>query len=748
MDDNEQMFGAPEVEAVDSNLNNGPVRLTEFEHEKVHMPKGVEPSTAAMTGPTMEGFRITSSLWRNIRLTANKRRLNKKMEKYNDKLHEVEKFTTRVEEHFAGTRLGDYVNSRRAQKAGKELSKLGVKLVDLQNKRARLEGKPKAIKVPSRVVETSKILQIVGWYKFQEKRAEKKIIREEVKKIVSDAKQDRKGDFSNLQQENLADFVIQKMKERGFAERETKARTARFSDEDHLDNKIIGEFRGSMIENTAKGPLTAEQIANYKAFCEQHGLDFDEEVSLAVDTNKALGIPVGVSAQARELTSMELAQRIKDSYSQHKDNFNKITVNTKSLNDMLKNKVPSILDEKTQETKQEKTDAQKAYDNLFKAEAQLRAHERSGMDDPQRLAELQRAVAEARVAVSRINENVISEADSIIDKHSRVIVDDTKKPASDKKQEEVKEEKPKTYKEQLEEAREDLFRDQKALNEYKESKLDNPELKASLEAKLEQSTKKLADLYTSSTRELKADEKTPEVKVEEPLDVTKLTMQEALQLIFPEAEELRSPMSENDLLNFRRDHALELLNIREQKEAAPEAEVYDRYRELELYGVMKNRSNRISEDRARSNPEYITELQEIHARQDQRAADRREEEQRPWFERREELMAANRAQTEATRKKIEANKHREQFRKLGSDYSSISDDDIIEFVTTGLNDKAREAVERQASLYDEIAKEVPKETYQNEERWHSAVVSAAKERFNQEQRTQPITNEEEIGRSK
>ena len=85
MDDNEQMFGAPEVEAVDSNLNDGPVRLTEFEHEKVHMPKGVEPSTAAMTGPTMEGFRITSSLWRNISLTANKRRLNKKMEKYNDK---------------------------------------------------------------------------------------------------------------------------------------------------------------------------------------------------------------------------------------------------------------------------------------------------------------------------------------------------------------------------------------------------------------------------------------------------------------------------------------------------------------------------------------------------------------------------------------------------------------------------------------------------------------------------------------
>lgn len=762
MDENEQMVGEPQVVDEDFNPNIGPLRITEAEFDKVFKPNDVEVRAAAMTAPTMEGFRNTSSLWNKIRLAANKRKLDKRAEIYNDKLHEVEKFTKRVENYSAGNKLGNLVNSRRAQKAGKALSKLGVKIVDLQNTRAHLEGKPKAIKVPPRVVETSKILQAVGWYKFQEKRAEKKIIREEVKRIVSEAKQERTGDFSNLKQENLADFVIEKMKERGFEEREAKSPVARFSDEDHLDNPVIAEFIAAMIDSVGAGSLSEAERAKFKAFCDEHGLDFDEELSLAVDTNKAFGIPVGVSLETQELTAMDLAERIKDSYAQQKANFDNTLISAQALTDILKTNVSSILNEEELKAETEKTNIEKAYQNLVQAEARLKAHEMSGVNDPQRTEQLKQEVAAARSVVSKINEEALKEADSIITKSQEPVI------------EEVKEEKPKSYKEQLEEAREDLVRAQKELNEFRAANLENPELKTSLEEKLDQATANLSNLYTQSTRELETKEvpeqKAEEAVVEEPLDISKLSMKDALQLIFPESKELRSEMNVNDLLNFRRDHILELENIREQKEAAPEAEAYDRYRELELLEAL-TRNNIISEDKeSKYSSAYIEELQEIRSRQSQRAEEKRAEAQEPWLERREELIAANRKRAEAVRQRVaerevqrsddaklaerkaEADKYREQFRKLGSDYSSISDNDVIELVTTSLNDKAKQAISRQVELYDQYAQTVPKDAYKDEERWHSAVVSAAKERFNQEKTVSTarpqVSTEEEMRRSR
>lgn len=684
MDGLEPMTGIPSYES-------GPVRITEADFDRVYQPKGVTPNMAAMTSKTYRGFR---GFVQNLRSDLHRGKVDKKIKEYNTKLREIETYSNRVESRLAEGKssnlLAIKLRVRKAEKAGKELAKLGVKIFALENKQAKLEGKPKAIKVPSEVVDKSIILSAIGLMKLLDRRQEKKIIREEVSKIMKEVQKGETGDFESLQKENLADFVIQKMKEKGI-DREMEA--AERASIEQLGGEAVINFRGEFVNAINEGNLSPEDEARFRKFCADNGLDFSKELKLAYDTDMALGGHDGpaISSQAEmpPVAAFDIKEAIRNDWGTQIPDFTK-TAGTPpvqeeaafDLQKYLKENRAELISEFNKFLEQRKTNTEpqselaKALQEKIKADAALQAFRFSGENNPEREAELLAAVERSKAKISSITEETVIKADDVINRQSEAVVQE-------------------------------------------QAQVDPEEAspRITIEPVVEQVEK-----------EPIAPIRIPSIEIDDNYNpiIDSYSMADIIAEILPDAD-IRNEKGKIDadkILTVQRTRRLELDNF-----LVDHPEYEDRFAQLQILDTIRNKDGSLSKTKLKLNPEIIDKLTEINQRQTARHEQYLANERAKFEEGRQGIIEKNRERSEALRQSIAARKNREMFYKVGSDYSSVSDKDLNELVTT-LSPTAVSAFEERGRYFDEVAAEIPMSQFRDDkDRWYSHVVSLSKARY-------------------
>lgn len=693
MADYENMTGVPTYSDEEEAL----FRLTEANFDRVKQPNGVQPRAAGMTGKTMHGFR---AFVRDVRANINKEKVNRKIKEYNTKLYEINKYASRLEQSVNNNDSSFAIRQRvrRAEKAGKELAKLGVSIFILESKQLKLEGKPKAIKVPSEVKEKAGILSAIGLMKFLERREEKKIIREEVSRIMKEIKEGETADLANLQKQNLTDFVIEKMKEKGF---ENTAEEPVNEVTDELGSDKTQEFRTDFGNAMHKGSLTKEESEAFKAYCDANGLNYANELQLATDTARLLGQAapqvVPIPEPKFDINEALKTGRTINAPTPPAPPF--IENGKFDINEALKmnrEEIKAIFARILAEHKEELSPKQQLENAMKKraaAKADYDAFIFSGVNDPVRAAELKAALDRAVLDAEKATEVVLTGADKVIEEQkSKVEPVITVPPVTDRVVTPV----------------------------------------------VEENTQRVPVVLQDNYNPF----------------IDGYTMTDMIAEILPNAD-IRNEKGKVDadkVLTVQRTQRLEIDNY-----LADRPEYQDRYRQLQIYDSVRNRDGSLSQSKLKSNPHLLDELSEINLRQSERREQYNTQKKEEFLnsDSRQAIIAENRKRSEELREKIakreaeqkaayeesqrqaqinednriqkeSADRYRSMFYKVGVDYSSI-DDRALNNLMTQISDAEIANLQRRGTLFDEVAQSTPKEKFGNDEdKWYSHVVSVSK----------------------
>lgn len=642
--------------------------------KKAKMGKGAKAKRAALTSETAKSLRYN---------LVNKK-LYKRAEKYNEHYYDLNVMTDKINEMLsagAGSRrIKKRVNKKNLNKLAKILSKHGVAIINLENKRAKLEGTPRAIKVNEHVTFYSKVLSALGKVAFVEKRMMKNIIKKEVKGVKKDTKEilkdsDREGrlDVRNLKQENLSDFVISKLQE--------KYRGAPI-DPDDLD-----DLNSSLEPN--------EQIDNENQF------NFEQ--------------------QKMDLNQIDL----KDVQNEEDLNNYKYKGQTK-IRPATIEFIKSNADKWALKSLKEELEAKLARDAAEQARKYSESNPYQFFEDRDK-ARQEREEATTKLADAQEQERQIAE-DLGLDISAIVSASIDLKKASD-------------------ELKDYLTQNKGSVD---------PDVIREMAARVADNRERINDLITINQAKIEE----PQAKIEEPEAVVD-SQPEPDYTYFPEVEKYSIPelaslidpslegknISENDVANLMKDQKHE-----EFLKDNPEIEEIYRLRELEIRLRERGSSdNVVNYDNLEANPELAVEWSKLRENSQTRTKNYFQAYEEERKEIAEKLAAENRQRSAEIRERIslreaaaeqakanqklaeEANIYRELLKKAGGDYTSVSDVDMVKLFTVGPDNPQEEVsaylgmLNRNAEYYDSFAETTPKDSYSSEEKWHSAVVSYAKE---------------------
>lgn len=680
------------------------------------------PKKALLTEPTKRGLKqnIVNEL------------IEQRIKKYNAAFARLKTIADRIDRAVSNDvsqrRVDRIITTRKLRRLARKISKHGAALVRLEAKSAKLQNKPKALKVPSLLTHNGRIITSFGDIFFEHNKMMKKTIKEEVSQIIEDKKMGIKGDLSNLDAQNLSEFVINKLNEqqaRGeLAPEVFEADLGMISPYEAANREIRLNPDGSLPIEPQKEEVVTPVI--------EPGV---RPATLDLDT---------ISAKANEVKQnlrvsgkmMEIIENNPEAYSLRVDQSQLGKASSEPIIRMDEG-LDIFLAKKAEEKA-----GLLALERL-KSQAERAAKEFAQREMVEKEEPIARAVTSSEIDVEGINKATQKWREAE-DRYKAYSSWDNADP---KEVERLKEE--------VEKARQAF---QAAVDPYMNSRE-----KAKVETK----------------EEVVQEEKVQEERAayEYSPDVETLSAHELVKLVDPERTIAEDDF--NAFVNFFKEDS-----TKEFTDEHPE--IGDRFSEIKLrkqltsfkenstIEIEKNLSNEddsaVFTSNLKLNPEYAKELKELEARKNarireylygekERRREREKEERAAMEEQRREKEAKRRAeiraQTEELRARIEArqaeeaaryheekerqetkaqaDRYRELFRKAGYDYSSVSDKDIVTSMQPSSEAEKEQLalqvqkLEEQAKLYDQFAITMPKENYQNESRWHEAVVAQTKE---------------------
>ena len=680
------------------------------------------PKKALLTEPTKRGLKqnIVNEL------------IEQRIKKYNAAFARLKTIADRIDRAVSNDvsqrRVDRIITTRKLRRLARKISKHGAALVRLEAKSAKLQNKPKALKVPSLLTHNGRIITSFGDIFFEHNKMMKKTIKEEVSQIIEDKKMGIKGDLSNLDAQNLSEFVINKLNEqqaRGeLAPEVFEADLGMISPYEAANREIRLNPDGSLPIEPQKEEVVTPVV---KPGVRPATLDLDAISAKANEVNQNLRVSGKM---------MEIIENNPGAYSLRVDQSQLGKASSEPIIRMDEG-LDIFLAKKAEEKA-----GLLALERL-KSQAERAAKEFAQREMVEKEEPIARAVTSSEIDVEGINKATQKWREAE-DRYKAYSSWDNADP---KEVERLKEE--------VEKARQAF---QAAVDPYMNSRE-----KAKVETK----------------EEVVQEEKVQEERAayEYSPDVETLSAHELVKLVDPERTIAEDDF--NAFVNFFKEDS-----TKEFTDEHPE--IGDRFSEIKLrkqltsfkenstIEIEKNLSNEddsaVFTSNLKLNPEYAKELKELEARKNarireylygekERRREREKEERAAMEEQRREKEAKRRAeiraQTEELRARIEArqaeeaaryheekerqetkaqaDRYRELFRKAGYDYSSVSDKDIVTSMQPSSEAEKEQLalqvqkLEEQAKLYDQFAITMPKENYQNESRWHEAVVVQAKE---------------------